>query len=250
MNSVRSITCWMGGMVLLSSAAWAEGNAPHWEYEGAHGAAHWAKIDKSFAACEEGATQSPIDINQTIDADLPDLNLKYGSAEATIVNNGHTVQANFTAGQSFSVGATQYDLLQFHFHTPSEYHISGQSFPLEMHLVHKSKDGALAVIGVMIAEGAANSALDQFLNNMPTTAKEAPKTAGVALDKLLPADKKYYRFMGSLTTPPCSEGVNWHMMQTSITASKEQIAKFQALYKMNARPLQPSNNRLVVKDNK
>lgn len=223
-------------------------SAPHWTYEEA---AEWGSIDGSFNACEEGKAQSPIDIKENVVADLPSINFSYKPFSPKIINNGHTIQVAVPAGQNIKVGDETYELLQFHFHTPSEYHIDSESYPLELHFVHKNKDGVLAVVGVMIAEGKANAELEKIWENMPSEAgaeKEADMKINAA--KLLPANKLYYRFMGSLTTPPCSEGVNWHMMEKSITASKEQIEKFRSIYAMNARPLQPANNRLIVKDNK
>jgi carbonic anhydrase len=225
--------------------------APHWEYEGASGAAKWGSLDKSFQLCEGGQAQSPFDIKPSIDADLPSIEFSYSPFSPKIVNNGHTIQVNVPAGSSITVGADTYQLLQFHFHTPSEYQIGGKAYPLEVHFVHKRTDGALGVVGVMFEEGTANAELEKIWKNMPATAGEKD-ASDVTLDvtTLLPTDQLYYRFMGSLTTPPCSEGVNWHMMQQPITASKEQIKAFQKLFPMNARPLQPANNRLIVKDNK
>jgi len=156
------------------------------------------------------------------------------------------------AGQSIKSGNNTYALLLFHFHTPSEYQIEGRVYPLEVHFVHKSEAGALGVVGVMFEEGAANPELEKIWANAPAKAGEENNAADVILDlsKLLPADQRYYRFMGSLTTPPCSEGVNWHMMQKPITASKAQIDAFRTFFAMNARPIQPANGRLVVKDTK
>ena len=164
-----------------------------------------------------------------------------------ITNNGHTIQADQTGGGQLVVDGKTYTLLQFHFHAGSEYNINGKPYPLEVHLVHVSDEGALAVVGVMFEEGEPNSELNNIWENMPSSKGEnivSGKTVNVK--NLLPASKKYYRFMGSLTTPPCSEGVNWHMMRTPMTASKEQIERFKAIYPMNARPLQDKNNRLVV----
>jgi carbonic anhydrase len=153
--------------------------------------------------------------------------------------------------QGIKVGEDFYQLVQFHFHTPSEYHIESKAYPLELHFVHQKKDKALGVIGVMFKEGAANPELEKIWQNMPRASGEE-KQSPVMVDivKLLPMDKKYYRFMGSLTTPPCSEGVNWMIMQKQITASKAQIEAFRKIIPMNARPIQPSNNRLIVKDAK
>lgn len=225
--------------------------APHWEYEGEAGPEKWGGLDPAFALCESGQAQSPFDIKESIDADLPAIAFSYEPLPLKIVNNGHTIQVNVPGGSSMMAGRDEYQLLQFHFHTPSEYQVGGKAYPLEMHFVHKRADGALGVIGVMFEEGAANAELEKIWQNMPAEAGEKDAGAVMAdIGKLLPADRKYYRFMGSLTTPPCSEGVNWHMMQQPITASAEQIEAFRKIFPLDARPLQPANNRLVVKDNR
>ncbi len=226
--------------------------APHWEYEGEAGAANWGGLDESFHLCEEGKAQSPFDIKESIEADLPPITFAYRPFSPQIVNNGHTIQVNVPQGSSIQVGRDIYQLLQFHFHTPSEYQVDSNSYPLEVHFVHKRTDGALGVVGVMFAEGVANEELGKIWKNIPYKAGQEKNDSKLTLDitKLLPAGSLYYRFMGSLTTPPCSEGVNWHVMQQPISASKEQIDAFRKIYPMNARPLQPANNRLIVKDDK
>jgi len=229
--------------------------APHWGYEEA---ANWGKLDASFRLCEEGQSQSPINIKASIDADLAEIVFAYQPPLSTqpvaqkVLNNGHTIQLNIPAGQGMKAGRDAYQLLQFHFHTPSEYQLDGKSYPLEVHFVHKRGDGALGVVGVMFEEGEANTALEKIWQSMPDKAGEKTMPGETSLDmtKLLPRDQRYYRFMGSLTTPPCSEGVNWHMMQKPVTASKEQIEAFRKIFPMNARPLQQANSRLVVKDTK
>jgi carbonic anhydrase len=240
------------GFYNIASATEPGHSAPHWEYEGEAGAANWSGLDESFRLCEGGQAQSPVDIKESIDADLPAISFAYKPFFPKIINNGHTIQVNVTEGSSIQVGRDTYQLLQFHFHTPSEYQINSNSYPLEVHFVHKRADGALGVVGVMFAEGEANAELEKIWKNIPANAGEENNDSKLPTDitKLLPADQKYYRFMGSLTTPPCSEGVNWHVMQQPISASKEQIEAFRKLYPMNARPLQASNNRLIVKDDK
>ncbi len=222
---------------------------PHWTYEGEHGAEHWATLSDSFATCATGRLQSPFNIEADITADLADLGLNYNPVAMKVVNNGHTIQVDQAGAGQLVVDGKSYDLLQFHFHTGSEYTIDGKDYPLEVHLVHASADGALAVVGVMFEEGAANEELGNIWANMPAEKGEnAVDGQMVDVANLLPSDHKYFRFMGSLTTPPCTEGVNWHMMATPITASAEQIEAFKAIFPMNARPLQDENNRLVVID--
>ena len=221
--------------------------ASEWSYEGEHGPDHWAALSPDFAICATGTFQSPFNIVPDIDADLADLDVHYGSLPVEVTNNGHTLVMKGGAEDHVRIGDTDFRLLQFHFHTPSEYMIDGQSFPMEVHFVHQAADGRFAVIGAMIAEGAANPALAQLWNVAPYD----PDTTGrgdavISLRDLLPSNQSYMRFMGSLTTPPCTEGINWHMLMTPITASAEQIAAFRSVFPNNARPIQPRNGRLVV----
>ncbi len=220
-----------------------------WAYTGKTGADNWGDLSEKFSTCKTGKLQSPFNITADITADLPDLGLNYTSVPMKIVNNGHTIQADLPGSGALIVDGKRYNLLQFHFHAGSEYAINGKKYPLEVHLVHASDAGELAVVGVMFEEGEANAELANIWANMPKT-KGTNVVDGkmVNVNNLLPANKRYYRFMGSLTTPPCTEGVNWHMMTTPITASKQQIEAFKAIFPMNARPLQDENNRLVVID--
>lgn len=223
----------------------------HWGYQGNTGPSNWQALDQSYALCGEGKIQSPINITQAAQTTkLAPLNITYSPVEPSIANNGHTIQIDVPAGNSFSDRQNSYSLAQFHFHTPSEYQINGKTYPMEMHFVHKRNDGTLAVIGVMVEEGKENMELAKLWQHLPQKAGEKHSLLGttIQLANLLPADQHYYRFMGSLTTPPCSEGVNWFVMQQPITASKEQIAAFRALYPMNARPIQPTNNRLIQQE--
>jgi len=234
--------------VLQASPAMSEeGSKVSWTYGGATGADRWAQLSDKFAACDTGRLQSPFDITPDIGAGLADLNLDYAPVPLKVSNNGHTIQVDLAGAGHLSVDGKAYDLLQFHFHTPSEYTIDGETYPLEVHFVHASKSGELAVVGVMFVEGAANTQLAEIWRNMPSSEGDHMVDGSmVDAKELLPTNRNYYRFMGSLTTPPCSEGVNWHMMTTPIAASGEQIAAFKNIFPMNARPLQDENNRLVV----
>ncbi len=224
--------------------------APHWTYEGAEGPQHWATLDHSFETCEIGQQQSPVDLTPTVKADLPSIKFDYGEIPTEILNNGHTMQVNVPFGHSMTIDGRTFQLIQFHVHTPSEYRIEGQSFPLEIHFVNKDEKGDLAVVGVLVKEGGVNPALEQIFWGGPTEAGKTRRLIDVRTDltTLMPVDGTYFRFMGSLTTPPCSEGVNWYEMRTPIEASMAQIQKFREMFPMNARPLQPLNNRLVVED--
>lgn len=222
----------------------------HWEYDGIGGPKNWGKIKGEYRACRLGKFQSPVDLKETIDADLPTLAIDYKPVPLTILNNGHTVQVNYKPGSTMMVDGQVFNLLQFHFHTPSEHTINGKSFDMELHFVHATKDGRLGVLGVMIEEGAYNPAAQRIWNHMPMHKADAVTHKGVSLDVsgLLPENREYFRLMGSLTTPPCSEGVNWHVLAKPIEFSAKQIKKFQQAFSMNARPVQPINSRLIVKD--
>lgn len=195
-----------------------------------------------------GRNQSPIDLAGFVEADLKPLKLSYKPGAADIVNNGHTVQIGYAPGSTVTVDGHTFELKQFHFHAPSENHISGKSFPLEGHLVHEDKDGNLAVVAVMYREGTANALLTKLWSAIP--AKEGEKAAlpaGLDVGQLLPANRDYFRFNGSLTTPPCSEGVWWLVMKAQATVSKAQVEQFsKALGFANNRPIQPVNARPVL----
>jgi carbonic anhydrase len=220
----------------------------HWEYSGDSGPPNWAKLTPEYGACGTGSNQSPINLTGLIDAQLKPIPFSYVSGRPEILNNGHTIQVNPSAGSSIEVDGIKFELKQFHFHAPSENQINGKSFPLEVHLVHADRDGNLAVVAVMVAEGKANKLLAEAWANIPKT--EGEKTtlpAELSPVDILPTHHNYYRFSGSLTTPPCSEGVRWLVMKNSITASKAQIDQFkQVMHHPNNRPIQPIKARLVL----
>ena len=222
--------------------------AQHWSYEGEAGPQNWSKVDAKFAMCALGKNQSPIDLAGPVKASLQPLAMDYKQGATDIVNNGHTVQVNFGAGSNLTVDGKSFELKQFHFHSPSENKINGKQFPLEAHLVHADKDGNLAVVAVMFNEGADDTFISKLWSAMPDKAggKNSLPTALSAKD-LLPKDRGYYRFDGSLTTPPCSEGVRWLVMKAPATASKAQVEKFsKTLGFANNRPIQPVNARVVL----
>jgi carbonic anhydrase len=224
-------------------------NTKHWGYSAYVGPSHWSTLDTKFHICSEGNRQSPINIVPTSDIELPALNLNYTTGSQTIVNNGHTVQVNIKDGSVFDIDGVAYKLKQFHFHTPSENNINGTSFPLEAHFVHATDDGKLAVIAVMFEEGAENPVVARLWNRLPKLEIEKPLACGLSsqeVNSLMPTDKEYYKFMGSLTTPPCSEEVKWHVYKTPLTISKEQVETFYKLYgHSNNRPIQETNTRVI-----
>jgi len=239
----------------------AHAETPHWGYEGAEGPDAWAKLSPAWAVCGEGTRQSPIDIDvdKTVRSNLPSLAASFRPAALTIIhhehtadvlNTGHSIQVNYTEGDELSVGSERFALAQFHFHAPSEHTIEGKRYPMEMHMVHKSGDGKLAVVGVLIEEGAHNDAFEPVWANLPATKGVAAHLEHVAVDvnRLLPSRKTTYRYDGSLTTPPCSEGVTWIVMTTPVQASASQLGRFRAVLSGNNRPVQPLNGRVVGAD--
>jgi carbonic anhydrase len=234
-------------LVLPVLHAAEEGHPPHWAYTGAQSPAHWGELDPQYSACKLGHAQSPINIAHAASADLPPLKLDYQASGLNIIDNGHTVQVNPAPGSRLTVGDKTYDLKQFHFHHPGEEHVSGKGFPLEAHFVHQDSDGHLAVVAVLFAEGAANPLIDTLWKNIPAEkgkAQDVPSTSVQALD-LIPAKRDYFTYPGSLTTPPCTEGVTWYVLKAHPTVSAQQIATFAKLYPKDARPIQPTNGRSV-----
>jgi len=241
------------------SAAPAETD-PVWHYEGEEGPEHWGGLTPAFAACRDGRMQSPIDIPLPVPSDMtPALTLQFPPAALRIahhehvadgINNGHTIQINYDDGDTLALGDAAYELVQFHFHHPSEHAFSGRRFPMEMHMVHRSPSGSLAVIAVLIAEGAHNPAFDPIWHNLP--ARKGVEThyehITVDVDALLPATHTSYRYDGSLTTPPCTEGVKWFVLTTPIALDARQVHAFSDLIGENSRPVQPLNGRAIVAD--
>lgn len=231
--------------VCTTSGFAAEG--AHWSYEGAAGPAKWGDLDAANKVCSIGSQQSPIDIGATVKSQLPALKLAWAKTADTIVNNGHTIQLNFAEGSTMKLGDTVYKLLQVHFHRPSEHLIAGKNFPMEAHFVHRADSGALAVVGVLLAEGKANAAFGKIVATMPATEGPAVKAdAAINPNALLPAKLSYYRYEGSLTTPPCSEVVDWLLLTTPMQVAASDVAGFAKLYSMNARPAQKDNRRFVL----
>jgi carbonic anhydrase len=225
-----------------------QSHAPHWTYEGHEGPINWGKLDPAYAVCASGHAQSPIDIKQAKPAELPELRFAYQSVPLNIVNNGHTIQVNYAPGSTLTVGNKTYTLKQFHFHHPSEESINGRPFDMVAHLVHDDGSGHLAVVAVLFQAGPSNALLDAVWSNIPTQTGKAQNVPSVSLNvqDLLPRDRGYYTFAGSLTTPPCSEGVTWFVLKNQATLSQAQLAAFAKLYPHNARPIQPANGREVL----
>ncbi|HEY8706798.1 MAG TPA: carbonic anhydrase family protein [Burkholderiaceae bacterium] len=249
---VSFIAAWRGRLARCAVAALplvAHGApGPQWQYSGEHGPAHWGEMRKEYALCERGHRQSPIDIVATRRQAQPQLQFDYRSAPLRIVNDGHTVRVRFANGSHLLIGGKSETLQQFHFHIPGGDRVQGEEFPMAMHFLHKSRSGQLVALVVLFRLGAQNRALAALLPKMP----EAGQPERVLRDTpvnpadLLPASTAYYAYNGSLTAPPCTEGVRWIVMKQPLELSAGQLARLSQLFPNNARPVQPLHERLVT----
>lgn len=237
------------GMAKPKMAQQAHGGAAHWSYAGADGPQHWGSLDPGFSACATGRNQSPINLTRIVEAELKPVTFSYRPGGTEILNNGHTIQVNYAPGSSITIDGTVFELKQFHFHAPSENTIEGHSYPLEGHFVHADREGNLAVIAVMYWVESPLRELDKAWKHMPAHAGEKKALpAAVNADALLPKRRGYYRFAGSLTTPPCTEGVRWLVMKTYKEIAREQVEAFtRVMHHPNNRPVQPLHARTVLK---
>ncbi|MDP0930297.1 carbonic anhydrase [Paracoccus onubensis] len=228
--------------------ALAEETAAHWSYMGETGPEHWAEIAPEDKACKAGTRQSPIDLSKTDAVGELSFTSDYRAVPMKIWNNGHTIQLDAKNAGEMAEDGKIYNLLQVHFHDPSEHALNGKNYPLEAHFVHRDKDGELAVLGVFIEEGAENPELAKIISHIPAKPGEPMVVEGLDFDPsaLLPDNLAAYRYSGSLTTPPCTEGVAWRILSHPITASADQIKALADVMGSNNRPLQAVNGRLVV----
>jgi len=230
-----------------------ESKSPVWSYKGENGPDHWANLDSSFADCADGTEQSPIDIelaNVKVDNSATEVDINYSPTSFTLMNNTHTIQANDASGKNtITVDGEKYTLVQMHFHKPSEHQLDGQAFEMEGHLVHQNDEGELAVLGFLIDEGKENQVLAEMWSKLPEeeTEEDVPLEQAVDLDNLIPEDYSFLRYDGSLTTPSCSEGVSWILLEEPLEMSREQIGAFGSIFPHNSRPVQPINEREVTK---
>jgi carbonic anhydrase len=239
------IASWAGAAILLAPAISAQSE---WSYAGATGPEHWGDLKPEYAACKAGKEQSPIDIRKAKPGTLPTLQFDYKDTPLDVLNTGHTIQVNDSAGSSIIVGGERYQLRQFHFHHPSEEHIKGKAFDLVIHLVHANSKGDLTVVAVLARIGAANETLQKIRASFPERALNEKKQPGVrinASDFLPSKSSSFYTFRGSLTTPPCTEGVTWFVLKTPIEVSPDQVRAFATLFPHNARPIQPLGTRII-----
>jgi carbonic anhydrase len=247
MNLHRHIVslCVIAALTVGSAAQAAEG--AHWTYKGHGGPPEWGSMDAAFASCKLGKLQSPIDIVGAKPAKLPPIMFNYKPSALNIVDNGHTIQVNYAPGSFIVVGGMRYELVQFHFHHPSEEKINGKAHEMVAHLVHKNAEGKLAVVAVLIDKGGASELIATLWKNIPAEKDKESTAAGTTIEaaKLLPDNRDYYTFQGSLTTPPCSEGVTWFVLKTPVRIADAEIAAFAKIYPLNARPVQPLNGRTI-----
>ncbi|BCD61541.1 carbonic anhydrase [Nitratiruptor sp. YY08-26] len=220
----------------------------HWGYSGSEGPKHWGEIDPKFRMCKFGVNQSPVDMTRFIEAKLPKLQIIYAGISQNVVNNGHTIKVTTQGKNEVVVDGIPFVLLQYHFHTPSENMINGKHFPMEAHFVHKSKEGEYLVIALMFKEGEKNRALEKVLTYLdPKVGHKQPLKEMFNPGDFFPKKLDYYRYDGSFTTPPCTEGVRWIVLKNSVEASKEQIAKMHKIMGSNNRPTQPLHARVILK---
>ncbi len=217
-----------------------------WSYEGEGSPANWGKLRRDFTTCATGRRQSPIDIRDSIRVDLEPIQFDYKLSQFRIVDNGHTVQVNVGEGSTMSVMNRTYRLLRFNFHRPAEERVNGKTFDMSAHLVHQDDEGKIAMVAVLLEKGAENPLIQTLWNHMPLEVdQEVAPSIAIDLKALLPENRGYYTYMGSLTTPPCTEDVLWMVLKQPMPVSAEQVSIFSRLYKNNARPIQPANSRLI-----
>jgi len=222
-------------------------NHAHWSYGGESGPDKWGNLDAADQVCSVGHQQSPIDITGAVTARQSPLKISWSKRPDTIVNNGHTIQLNFAEGDRLKVGDRSYELKQFHFHHPSEHRVEGNAFAMEAHFVHAAEGGGLAVVGVFIVPGKSNPVFNKIVSTMP--GEEGPPVAAdrsIDPNALLPAHRAYYHYEGSLTTPPCSETVDWLLLAHRLEVAGDDIARFAKLYPMTARPIQNRDRRFIL----
>jgi len=220
----------------------------HWDYSAAHGPEQWADLNPEYALCKNGHHQSPIDIRNPKKADLPPIQFDYRPSPLHVIDNGHTIMVNYGPGSSISVDGKKYALKQFHFHRPSEERINGKGYEMVVHLVHAEDEGNLAVVAVLLQQGKDNALVHELWNDLPKEKEKEEVLDNVQVNAagLLPAERGYYTFPGSLTTPPCSENVTWFVLKHPVTISSTEIEQFSKLYRHDARPTQPLYDRVVL----
>ncbi len=219
-----------------------------WGYTGTTAAAYWGTLNSSYDTCVSGQSQSPINISEYLqETNMPALEPGYVDSGLSVYNNGKTVEVNFDEGSYFTNNGQQYNLLKLTFHTPSEHYLDGAPYPMEAQFVHQTESGSVGIVSVMLKLGAHNPVIEGIWQNAPITAGETKEVGTVKINAgaLMPQSLSHYHYTGSLTTPPCTEGVEWFVMKDTVELSETQLKAFQALFPVNARPIQPLNDRVV-----
>jgi carbonic anhydrase len=258
MQPTRALSIFASALAFVTTTAnTAEHVRPaHWGYEGEHGPAKWGSLDPAYATCDKGKEQSPIDIAKagggtanpwTINYRATSLKIVHHEHVVDIVDNGHTIQVNVDEGSTLTTSRNTYQLKQFHFHTPSEHRVEGKSFPMEVHFVHQSADGNFAVVGALFSEGSSNENLAKLIANFPKAKGDTARLPETKLDLRLqlPTNTAAYTYMGSFTTPPCTESVEWLVFRDPVLASREQLKAFAARLSPNNRPIQTLKDRPI-----
>lgn len=246
LHVTRTVVC---TFFLAVSCVAQEHHPEHtWDYGDALGPSHWGDLKPEFAPCKNGHHQSPIDIRNPKKAALPPIQFNYKPSPLHIIDNGHTIMVNYSPGSFISVGDKRYALKQFHFHRPSEEKINGKNFDMTLHLVHADDEGKLAVVVVLLQAGEDSPLVHELWNDLPKEKdkEEFYENVQIILSQILPPDRGYYTYSGSLTTPPCSEDVTWFVLKHPTTISAEEIQRFSQLYRDDARPTQPLYDRIVL----
>ncbi|QLA06964.1 carbonic anhydrase [Enterobacter ludwigii] len=235
-------------VIASSFSVTANEHSQDWGYEGLTGPEHWGSLSPDYALCQTGKNQSPVNIRNVLKTNQNKLLLNFKAGRQQIINNGHTIQVNMVGGNSMKLDDKIFTLQQFHFHAPSENEIDGKNYPLEGHFVYKDETGSLAVLALMFQDGNENSELAKVLQKLPArVSQSASLKQEVDIKAMLPENLAFYRFSGSLTTPPCSEGVVWMVLEEPVSASHEQIERFKdVLHNANNRPTQPLNGRVII----
>ncbi len=249
-KTLLSLIC---GAILLvgwiSNSTAETSHGAQWSYQGNKGPTHWGDLKEEFLLCKNGKNQSPINITKVQKAKAPSLEIYYQETSLDILNNGHTIQFNYEPGSYIKIGEKRFDLLQFHFHAPSEHVVDGKPRDMEMHLVHKNDKGGLAVIGVFFTLAPNNPILNSVWKYLPEKINQPTKMKEIKVNAkdLLPKNQEYFFYSGSLTTPPCSEAVMWNVLSQTFPVTQDQLNHFKELVENNARPPQPLNKRKITK---
>ena len=240
----------LAGFLIISGCK--KHDKEHWSYEGDGGPAHWGELKEEFATCKTGGMQSPVNIPSNSESSEDGPVISYSTKPFSVIDNGHTVQANLEEGNTITLEGKKYSMKQIHFHSPSENQLNGKSFPLEGHIVHKAEDGSLAVVGIFFdsaADAKENPVLNKIWAHVPAEKEKDHKVEGEMLDltMIFPEERSMFRFDGSLTTPPCSEGVKWNVFEGVTKIPAQQIEAFKKHYSNNARPVQDLHGRKILR---